>query len=90
LIAEAQVMLAAIRDLANPHVLDPLSDPATLARAVTTGILDAPQLKNNPFALGRAVTRIDIRGACVSADPTSGAVLTERERLAALSQGRNS
>ena len=38
--------------MAAPGVPDPLTDPATLARAVTLGILDAPQLRNNPFAHG--------------------------------------
>ncbi|MBO9371617.1 MAG: cobalamin-dependent protein, partial [Chloroflexi bacterium] len=52
LIREAQVTLEAIRALAGPDVSDPLTDPATLARAVTTGILDAPHLRNNPYARG--------------------------------------
>jgi len=65
LVREAETMLAQIRALAGDHVADPLTDPATLARAVTTGILDAPHLKNNPFARGAIVTHIDKRGACV-------------------------
>ncbi len=65
LIHEAQAMLARIEALADAGVADPLTDPATLTRAVTTGILDAPHLKNNPFACGRIVTCIDRRGACV-------------------------
>jgi hypothetical protein len=88
LIAEARVTLAAICEQAGPDVADPLTDPTTLARAVKTGILDAPQLKNNRFALGRAATCIDRRGACIACDPVSGAVVTERERLAALLRGR--
>ncbi|MBI3163943.1 MAG: cobalamin B12-binding domain-containing protein [Chloroflexi bacterium] len=43
---------------------DPLIDPAILTRAVTTGLLDAPQLRNNKFALGKVKTRI-VNGACV-------------------------
>lgn len=81
LIAEAQVTLEAIRGLAGPGVEDPLTDPATLARAVTAGILDAPHLKNNPFARGIAVTRIDERGACVAVDPASGRPISEKERI---------
>ena len=68
LIAEAQVTLDAIRALAGPEVADPLTDPATLARAVTSGILDAPHLRNNPYGRGRVITRIDERGACVAVD----------------------
>jgi hypothetical protein len=66
LIAEASVTLAAISALAEPGVANPLVDPATLARAVTTGILDAPQLRNNPFGRGQIVTQIDRHGACVT------------------------
>jgi hypothetical protein len=84
LVAEARIVLAAICDLAGEDVSDPLTDPATLARAVTSGMLDAPQLKNNRFGRGHAVTTIDSRGACVAVDPRTGRVWTERERLAAL------
>ena len=84
LLAEAGLTLAAIRALAGPDVPDPLTDAGTLARAVTTGILDAPQLRNNRFARGQAITRIDGRGACVAVD-TAGRLLSEAERLAGLS-----
>ncbi len=84
LLAEAGLTLAAIRALAGPDVLDPLADAGTLARAVTTGILDAPQLRNNRFARWRAITRIDGRGACVAVD-AAGRPLAEAERLAGLS-----
>ncbi|MCS7282972.1 MAG: cobalamin-dependent protein [Anaerolineae bacterium] len=84
LIREAQVTLEAIRALADPDVSDPLTDPATLARAVTTGILDAPHLRNNPYARGQIVTRVDERGACVAVDPDTGRSLCEEERLARL------
>ncbi len=81
LIREAQVTLEAIRSLADEGVDDPLTDPATLTRAVTAGVLDAPHLRNNPFARGEVVTRIDSRGACVAVDPATGEPLTEEERL---------
>jgi len=64
LAAEARVTLEAIRCVADPGVHDPLTDPATLARAVTNGILDAPQLKNNPYGLGKVKTRI-VDGKCM-------------------------
>jgi hypothetical protein len=67
LTTEAQITLNAINDLAGTEVEDPLAHSETLARAVNIGILDAPQLKNNPFARGRIRTRI-IDGACQAVD----------------------
>jgi hypothetical protein len=79
LIFEAQVTLEAIRQLATNNVQDPWVDPATLAKAVTAGVLDAPQLKNNSFGCGLIRTAI-MDGACEAVDE-SGHVLSERERL---------
>ena len=84
LVAEAQVTLQAISGLAQSSVTDPLTDPGTLARAVKSGILDAPHLRNNRFALGQMQTRIDSRGACVPVDPSTGRAWSEAERLASL------
>lgn len=84
LVAEARVALDAIRRLGATGVIDPFTDPITLARAVTSGILDAPHLRNNPFARGQVVTRIDRRGASVAVDTVSGRPLPEAERLAHL------
>jgi methylmalonyl-CoA mutase cobalamin-binding subunit len=81
LLDQASVTLDAIRALAPAWVADPLIDPSTLAKAVKIGILDAPQLKNNPFAAGRAKTRIDGRGACIEVDPRDGTPLDERRRI---------
>lgn len=76
---EAQITLRAIRSLAKGDVADPLTDPATLARAVTSGILDAPQLRNNSYGRGRVLTRI-VDGACQCVRP-DGRLLLEEERL---------
>jgi methylmalonyl-CoA mutase cobalamin-binding subunit len=84
LVREAQVTLEAIRALAKPEVADPLTDPATLAQAVTAGVLDAPHLRNNPFARGQIVTRIDSRGACVTVYPVTGEAPSEEERISRL------
>jgi hypothetical protein len=81
LVGEAQVTLQAIRALAAPDVQDPLADPVTLARTVSLGILDAPQLRNNRFARGQTATRIDRRGACVASDVDTGEPLCEAERV---------
>jgi methylmalonyl-CoA mutase cobalamin-binding subunit len=80
LVQQAQITLAAIADRG---VGDPLIDPATLARAVELGILDAPQLRSNRFARGEAITRITTTGACVSVNP-AGQLLSEEARLAHL------
>ena len=82
LVKEAGVTLEAIRAAAGPGVPDPLVDPATLAKAVALGILDAPQLRNNPYAQGKIVTHIDARGANLAANPATGQPLGETERLA--------
>jgi len=66
LVAQARRLLDAIRALADPGIGDPLTDPDTLARAVTTGLLDAPHLRNSRFAKGQVITEIDARGACVA------------------------
>jgi len=84
LLREAEVTLAAIRAAATPEAADPLTDPATLTRAVTTGILDAPHLRNNPYAKGQMRTRVDERGACIAVDETTGKPLSEEERIARL------
>jgi hypothetical protein len=62
LVEETTQRLEKIRALGDSD--DPLTDPATLSRAVTSGLLDAPQLRNNKFALGKVKTRI-VNGACV-------------------------
>jgi methylmalonyl-CoA mutase cobalamin-binding subunit len=82
LITEARITLEAIQDLASQGVDDPLADPSTLAKAVTVGVLDAPQLMNNSFGRGMIRTRI-VEGACEAVDE-SGRVLSERERLSKL------
>jgi len=84
LVTEAKTTLGAIHTLAAPTVTDPLTDPATLNRAVSTGVLDAPHLQNNPFARGEIVTRIDSRGACVAVDPVTGRALSEEQRIGKL------
>ncbi len=86
LISEAWVTLDAIRSLAGPGVSDPLADPGTLARAITTGILDAPHLRNSPIARGQIVTRI-INGCCEAIDPETRRPLSEAERITRLELG---
>jgi len=84
LIREAQHTLEAIRGLAPATRADPLLDPQNLAKAVQFGILDAPHLKNNPFARGIIQTRI-VGGACVATD-SAGNPLSESMRIHQLLQ----
>jgi len=84
IIQESQITLNAISSLADSGVDDPLTDAVTLSQAITTGILDAPHLRNNPFARGQIITRIDNRGASVSINPANGLRITERDRITSL------
>ena len=79
LVAEANILLAGIRNIATPGVDDPWADPATLAKSVRLGLMDAPQLQNNRFGRGAIRTRI-IRGACVTVDEM-GKPISEQKRL---------
>jgi methylmalonyl-CoA mutase cobalamin-binding subunit len=81
LVAEAKVTLRAIENISEGNGQDPFTDPANLAKAVSCGILDAPQLRNNPFGRGEIITRI-LDGACVAVKP-DGNRLSEGSRLAA-------
>ena len=82
LVEESNITIQSIRALGSPGVSDPLIDPITLSNAVEKGILDAPQLRNNPFARGKIKTRV-IKGACSAID-TSGRQVSEKERIANL------
>jgi hypothetical protein len=79
LMSETRVTLQAIQRLGAEVSQDPWTDPVVLARAVKVGILDAPQLRNNPYALGQINTRI-VNGACVATRP-NGTPLGEADRL---------
>ena len=57
LVQEAEVTLQAIKQI-DPSVQEPWIDSTVLTKAVTSGILDAPHLINNPFGRGLALTRI--------------------------------
>ncbi|MFZ5878047.1 MAG: methionine synthase, partial [Chloroflexota bacterium] len=82
LVEETRVLLDAIREIAPSGVADPWADPVTLARSVTLGLMDAPQLRNNKFGRGATRTRI-VDGKSVAVDE-SGHPLFEKARLSAL------
>jgi hypothetical protein len=79
LVLDAKITLHAIRSIDDAKAQDPLVDPDNLAKAVTQGILDAPQLRNNPYGRGEMITRI-IQGSCVAVKP-DGRPLSEVRRL---------
>jgi len=79
LVSETMVIVDAIRQMGTEVSDDPLFDPAVLAQAVKIGLLDAPQLVNNPYAPGRVRTR-NVDGAIVAVDE-QGRPLSEKERL---------
>lgn len=82
LVAEAKALLAAIADLAGPGVDDPWTDPETLARTVEVGLLDSPHLAGNPAAWGEVRTRM-VDGKCLTVNPETGTIISERERIGA-------
>jgi hypothetical protein len=87
LVAEAKITIQGIQNLADPLTTDPLIDPEILSRAVSFGILDAPHLRNNPFAQGKICTRI-LNGACIAIDG-KGQSISEEQRLSKLYSNLN-
>ena len=83
LLAEAELLLKAISALREDDE-DPYCSPRIIARAIAIGLLDAPHLKGNPYALGEMHTRID-DGAVVCVDPATGEPINEQKRLEMLS-----
>ena len=82
LVSEAFFLLEGISTLARSAVDDPFTDPVTLTRAVTCGLMDAPQLRNNKFGRGEIRTRI-INGANMAVD-SKGKRLREQKRLSTI------
>jgi methylmalonyl-CoA mutase cobalamin-binding subunit len=86
LVHNAGLLLEAIASVAEPDVDDPFIDAATLTRAVTCGLMDAPQLRNNRF--GRGIIRTGIvNGASVTVN-SKGKITPEKKRLSKLTQPR--
>jgi methylmalonyl-CoA mutase cobalamin-binding subunit len=79
---EAWVTLSAIRNLSRNSTSDPFLDAEVLTKAVILGILDAPQLLNNPFARGIIKTRI-IKGTSQAIDSNRNPI-SEKDRLTEL------
>jgi hypothetical protein len=79
LVRDARLILDGICSLSSGNE-DPFTNASVLAKAVTSGLLDAPHLKNNKFGTGQVLTRIDRRGACIPVDET-GTELPEEVRV---------
>ncbi len=79
LVNGANFTLDAIRSLSQNSNIDPLIDPVVLTKAVSLGIMDAPQLKNNPYARGSISTRI-IDGCCKAIN-SAGKPVPEKNRI---------
>ncbi len=82
LVKEAKLLLDAISALAGPEVGDPFTNASTLTRAVTSGLMDAPQLRNNKFGRGMVRTSI-VNGASVTVN-SKGKPIKESKRLSSL------
>lgn len=82
LVAESKITIQAIQDMATDHLDDPLVDSRILTQLVKIGVLDAPHLRNNKFALGKIMTRI-IDGSCLTVDKT-GSPIDEHQRIKSL------
>jgi len=80
LIKEAEVLLNAMKNMADIEVNDPWNNPSTLTNAIKIGLLDAPHLKGNPAAAGNLTTRM-IDGACYAYDYNQERIISEEERI---------
>jgi hypothetical protein len=82
LIKQAKWIINLIPSLAknNNEHKNPYINPNVLNRLVKYGIFDAPQLKNNNFALGKIKTKI-IDGACNSWDDLTHEKYDEIQRI---------
>lgn len=83
LLEEVKFLLDAVKRTGSKEVKEPLTSPEVLSMAVKRGLLDAPDLKGNPAALGSITTAI-VNGACVAVDRASNLPILERDRVARL------
>jgi methylmalonyl-CoA mutase cobalamin-binding subunit len=81
--SEARILLNAIKDKWISSSDDPWADPAVISDAIRNGLLDAPHFKGNHYLYGKINTGI-INGACYAVDESTGGILSESRRVAAL------
>ncbi|MHA1369151.1 MAG: methionine synthase [Promethearchaeota archaeon] len=83
LLRKACILLKGIKALGDElGIENAFTSPKVLHESVRRGLMDAPQLVNNPVALGKIQTRI-INGKCCAVD-ASGSIIDEKERLSRL------
>ena len=82
LVKEAGILLSALKELGKGSG-NPWSDPEVIARAIETGLLDAPHLKKNPCAKGGIATMI-IDGKCCAVNGKTGKIISEKARMDSL------
>lgn len=80
LMAEADTLLEAIKDMGAEMSDDPWSDPGVISRAVRTGLLDTPHFIHNDHLCGSILTGL-VNGAWYAIDPETGNKITETERI---------
>jgi len=80
LLEEARVLISGLKLFGTDESVDPLTNPGTYIRAVKTGLLDAPHLRNNSIARGQLRTKM-IDGACQAVDPQDHTFIDEVTRL---------
>jgi len=82
LLAESRSLLDALREFGKDRTETPWTDPATLADAISEGLLDAPHFRGNRHLCGQITTRL-VDGAWFAVDER-GNPLTEEARLRAM------
>jgi len=88
LLAEAALILDAIRQMGEGTTSDPWLDAAVLDAAIRTGILDTPHFNGHPHACGKISTGC-IHGAWYAVAAESGRPRLEAERLQSLRMVQN-
>jgi hypothetical protein len=83
LLAEADVLLQALKEFGSRVSGDPWTDAGVLARAIKEGLLDTPHFRGNPHLCGKISTRL-IDGGWQAVDGASGRIIREAERTRAL------
>ena len=79
LIKDTSLLLSAIKELGKDSD-DPLTSPEVLAKAIESGLIDAPDLQGSDVAKGIIRTGM-VDGACVTYDPDTCKMIPENERI---------
>jgi hypothetical protein len=80
LIEEASILIDALRKYGADRSDDPLSDPAVIAGAIKTGLLDTPHFTESKHLCGKIVTSL-VDGGWHAIDPETGLKIPESLRI---------